>query len=234
MKLYPGVYGVLLLQRRQYKASALTAALTLVLTILAASTFPGGVSGSTQRLLGNLDFFKENYILSSGMIYFSSGYFSVLKLLLRIVDLDTPVIIENLRLPYTIFSISAFAAITVFILWTERILWKQACLLCFAMILFPEVSFDYRLAHILLPLALFIAAPPGNVRHDRLYAALFGLLLIPKAYAPLGFEVTLGVVVNPFLMTLMTAHILWTGWRAGGEQKHPARSLKAPGTPNSL
>jgi hypothetical protein len=234
MKLYPGVYGVLLLQRRQYKASALTAALTLILSLLAASAFPGGIAGTAQRLLGNLDFFKEEYILSAGTIYFSSSYFSVLKLLVRIAGYDVPLVLEALRLPYAILSIAAFAAITLFIFRIERTLWKQACLLCFAMILLPEVSFDYRLAHILLPLGLFIAAPPGNARHDRLYAALFGLLLIPKAYAPIGFEVTLGVVLNPLLMTLMSGHILWTGWLAGGERKQAAQGFEAPLTPNSL
>jgi hypothetical protein len=222
MKLYPGVYGVLLLQRRQYKASALTAALTLVLTLLAASTFPGGISGTALRLVGNLEFFKEHYILSAGTIYFSSGYFSVLKLFVRIAGFDVPLVMEALRLPYAVLSIAAFAAITLFILRTDGPLWKKAALLCFAMILLPEVSFDYRLAHILLPLGLFVAAPPGDVRHDRLYALLFGLLLIPKAYAPIGFEVTLGVVANPLLMTLMMAHILWTGWRPGVEQKQAA------------
>lgn len=234
MKLYPGVYGVLLLQRRQYKASALTAALTLIFTLGAASSFPGGIPGTAERLLTNLAFFKEHYILSAGTIYFSSGYFPVVKLLVRVAGYDVPLVLDTLRMPYAILSIAAFAAITAFILYTKPVLWKQACLLCFAMILLPEVPFDYRLTHILLPLALFVAAPPGNVRHDRFYALVFGLLLIPKAYAPIGFEVTLGVVVNPFLMTLMGAHILWTGWHAAGEQKQAAQSFAGPATPNSL
>jgi hypothetical protein len=211
MKLYPGVYGVLLLQKRQYKASALTAAVALIVTLAAAAIFPGGIAGTMERLIGNLDNFKEHYVLSAGTIHFSSNYFAVLKLLVRIAGADVPAVMEALRVPYIVLCLTAFAGITVYILRIEQTLWKQAALLCCAMILLPEVSFDYRLAHILLPLALFVAAPAGDVRHDRFYVAVFGLLLIPKAYAPLGSEVTIGVLINPMLMTLMMAHIVWIG-----------------------
>jgi hypothetical protein len=221
MKLYPGVFGVLLLKRRQYKASALTAVATLVFTLGAAAVFPGGIPGTLQLLSVNLEYFKNEYILSPGAIQFSSNYFAVVKLLLLRAGLDVAMWAQALLIPYTLLCLALFGFVVVYILTRERILWKQVCLLSILVITLPEVSFDYKLIYMLLPLGLFISAPPGHAAEDHLYGALFALILIPKAYLPVGHEITLSVVLNPFLMTLMMAHILWAGLRQGRNPASP-------------
>jgi hypothetical protein len=80
-------------------------------------------------------------------------------------------------------------------------------------ILLPEVTFDYKLIHLLVPAVLFISTSPGKAGEDRLYMWLFGLLFIPKAYAPIGYETTIGVLLNPLLMTAMMGTIVWRGIR---------------------
>jgi hypothetical protein len=214
MKLYPGVLGVLLLQRRRYKAAAVTAAVTLVLTLAAAASFPGGVRGSVELLANNLHHFREDYALTARSTQFSASYFSVVKLFGAAAGADIGVWARSAWLAYTIFCLAAFSAIVVFILRWDCELWKQVALLAICAVVLPEVSFDYRLIHMLVPLGLFLSAPAGSARDDRVYATLFGLLLIPKAYVPLGYDLTISVFLNPLLMTLMAGYIIWSRLRA--------------------
>lgn len=213
MKLYPGVFGVLLLKRRQYKASVVTAVMTLLLTIGAASLFPGGLLGSIDLLSANLDSFKTRYVLDGQAIPFSSSYFSVLKIAFALAGANISESAQAALLPYTVASAVLFALVTIYILVWEKVLWRQVCLLSILAINLPTVSFDYKLIYMLLPLALFVSEPGENREKDRFYSLLFGLILIPKAYVASG-EVTIGVVLNPLLMTLMMAHIVWSGLRA--------------------
>lgn len=217
MKLYPGALGVLLLQRRQYKASVLTGVLTVVLTLASAATFPGGIRGTLDALQENLQYFYDYYILSGERIYMSSSYFSVLKLSAAMFGEDARAFSSYILPGYTAACIVIFSTIVLYTIRYERLLWRQASLLCFAMILLPEVSYDYKLIHILVPLGLFVSAPPGRLNEDRFYAALLGALLIPKAYAPIGQEITIGVLLNPLLMTTMIVRIIWSGLRAKSE-----------------
>lgn len=211
MKLYPGVLGVLLLQRRQYKAAALTAILTVVLTVGAAAAFPGGVSPTFHLLANNYHRFGDEYVLSPKTVPFSSNYFALVKLVTALLGGNVIATARAALTPYGIASLLLFSGVCLFIMSRELALWKQAVLLLAMAILLPQVSFDYRMIHLLVPLGLFIVAPPGRTRDDRVHAALFGLLLIPKAYGPLGSETTVGVILNPLLLTALMGHIIWTG-----------------------
>ncbi len=214
MKLYPGVFGVLLLARRRYAASAVTGVLTLLLTFASAAAFPGGLAGSVEALRANLRYFQEAYVLSPDAVQFGASWFSLLKLLFLALGEDVGAQARAALTPYTLFCLTTFALLAAFALFRERILWKQAYLMAFAAIALPEVSFDYKLIHLLPPLGLFLAAPPGAASDDRLYAVLFGLLLIPKAYPLMNAEIAAGVLLNPLLMLLLAGRIIWTGLRA--------------------
>lgn len=214
MKLHPGVLGVLLLHRRQYKASAVTAVVTALLTVAPAAAFPGGIIGTMELLKRNLQFFTDRIALSPDSIPFSVSYFAIFKLIAKGLGGDVYNIARVAHLPYVVFCLSLFVVVAVYILRIERTTWKQVALLSFIMVLLPDVSFDYKLIYLLVPVGLFISAPVDNSKHDHLYATLFALLLIPKAYSAIGYEITIGVVLNPLLMTLMMGHIIWTGLRS--------------------
>jgi hypothetical protein len=223
MKFYPGAFGILLIKQGKYKASVLTALVTLVLTIGAAATFPGGVPESGRLLGDNLQYFREAYVYSAERSYFSASYFSVLKIFARVMDFDMTGFIDAVRLPYVLACAGLFLAVLFYILKYEGTRWKQLALIAVMVVLLPEVSFDYKMIHLLVPLAFFLAAPPAEPGQDRISAILFGLLMVPKAYGPIGSETTIGVVINPLLMTLLMAHIIWTGLRL--------RQTKAGATP---
>lgn len=219
-KLFPGVLGILLLHRRQYGAAALTATATAAMTLVPAAFFPGGIAANLNALAENQASFLDTFVYSPGTAYFSLSYYSLGKTLVRFFGGDVREIAEAVHGAYIVFSVAFFAVVGLHVYLRERVLWKQAALLCFVMLLLPEISYDYRLIHLLGPVMLFIVAPPAG-RDDWLYAIGFGLLLIPKAYAPIGFETTFGVALNPAIMTVMLAHLMWRGWRGPRDQAVP-------------
>jgi hypothetical protein len=85
-------------------------------------------------------------------------------------------------------------------------------LLTFTMLVFPQVSFDYKLLHLLLPVGLFLAAPTGQ--RDTFYAVCLGLLLVPKAYGWLTHDVSVSVLLNPLLMTVVGVALIRDCWTA--------------------
>lgn len=221
MKLYPGLLGLLLLKQRRYAAAALTAAVTLALTVLPAMAFPGGVQGSMTALRINLADATQSYVQGVSGIAFSSCYFSLLKqiaIALRLVTNPSNIAhwAQAATVPYTVVGLIGVAGVAVYVLAVERDLWKQVALIVFATILIPQISFDYRLIHVVVPLLLFVSAPRGTAADGRLYAMLFGLLLIPKAYFATESAIGIGVILNPLIMTVMAARIISTGLRTRG------------------
>jgi hypothetical protein len=217
MKLYPGAFGILLLKNRQYKASALTAIVTLLLSTGAASLFPGGLFGSINLLSRNLAYFRTHYILDAQGMPFSSSDFSALKLVLMDLGVSVSGGAQAALLPYTLASAIVFVMVVAYILVWENVLWKQVALISISIITLPTVSFDYKLIYMLLPLALFVSASGEERADDRFYSILFGLILIPKAYWAQG-EISISVIVNPILLTLMMGHIVWSGLRTSAKE----------------
>lgn len=208
MKLYPGVFVVLLLARRHYRAAAATVVLTLALSLGSAALYPGGVLGSLQQLSANLAWFKTAHVLRFETIGFNVSYFNVLKLVSAASPQSSPESLGRLLFPYTVACLAAFAVLAGFMLrrGQSQALWKQVALLVAPLLLFPEVSSDYKLVHLLLPLGLFLRAEPES--RDPLYCVLFGLLLIPKTYVWIAGTVSIAVVINPLLLTILAAYLL--------------------------
>ena len=213
MKIYPGAFGVLLLLRKQYAAALLTGVLTVIFTIASSAAYPGGISKTVELLQLRLAWFDNWYISNPLADYGSTGYFTALKLITRQAGIDFSLIREPFMTVYNLAALALFLTVLAYIFLRERTVWKQVYLLSFLIIVLPHVSFDYKLAHLLLPIALFLAAPPAKRGHDYLYAILFGLILVPKAYWPLGAHTTIGVLLSPLMLTVIAVHIMATGWR---------------------
>jgi hypothetical protein len=95
----------------------------------------------------------------------------------------------------------AFLALSFQLLYWRGRFWKKVLLLVVAMNLLPQVSADYKMLHIFVPLFLFVNQDLPE-KSDLLYAILFGLLLIPKDYARLGLhpEASTSVLLTPVIM----------------------------------
>jgi hypothetical protein len=106
----------------------------------------------------------------------------------------------------------AGAALIYYLFSFEKELWRKVALLALAMILLPQVSPDYKLMHVFIPLFLFINKPAAQ-RRDVLYTILFALLLIPKSYLRLAPfpEASSSLLLNPLIMLALAGVIVSEG-----------------------
>jgi hypothetical protein len=204
MKLYPGVFAILFLRRKQYRAFFASIAFTIGLSLASVFLYDGGLTRAVRGMAANLAWFRDGYVLGYDGLRFNSSWFGALRFLAEEFAPALATRAADFILPYTLVCILLFAAIAVLVLRRKEMpFWQQVLLLCFPMILFPEVSFDYKLIHCLFPIAFFVKARETSTR-DRTYAVLLSVLLVPMAYVWFdGSDVNIAVFLHPALMTML-------------------------------
>jgi len=213
MKVYPGAFGVLLLLRRQYKAAALTGILTLVLTLGASALYPGGIAGTYALWQERMNFLQTTYVANPIMHQGSLSYLSLVKIGARVIHFDFAGHSGTVLFLYSAMAAAIFAVVLAYVMLREREAWRQVYLLTFLTLVLPQVSFDYKLIFLLIPLVMFLTAGPGRRREDLFFLWAFGVVLIPKAYFPLDSETKMSGIINPAALTIMAGYIMWTGLR---------------------
>lgn len=203
MKLYPGVFVILYLVDRNYRNIFATVSMTAVVSLSSAALLQGGILTSLAGIQRNLAGFGKFYLVSSAGLQHNSSLYGVI----RIIGKNVPPIMVVLEY-YSIIVMGFFVLMVIYILVKEDILWRKAALLTFSMVLFPQVSFDYKLIHVFIPLMLFINTGHSS-RFDRTFSIMFALLLIPKDYIQFGHAVSIAVILNPILMLGVMAIILF-------------------------
>ncbi|MGA2612732.1 MAG: glycosyltransferase family 87 protein [Spirochaetia bacterium] len=217
MKLYPGVFLVLLLRDRKYRNILYTCAFCLILTIASLLLFKGGAIANIKWLLDNLHAFGPFYSGLNGLQH-EASFYPIIKVASFLIQRMTGgsklpfdqvgLALDNVLLrPYSIACVIVFIGLSFFIVLRKDLrFWKSVALLCFSMILLPPVSFDYKLISLLIPLFFFLCE---SERKQYLYAILFALLLIPKDYFWLRGDISIAVVLNPLLMVTIAGMILF-------------------------
>jgi hypothetical protein len=157
-----------------------------------------------------LDQYRDIYVTGDAGLPYGSSLYGPLKLLVVDVfggDRDTVVALYT---PYTAVAVALFAGVAA-ALWRRRDrvqLWEEAMVAAILIIVLPQVSADYKLLHLLPPIALFLRYGGADPRRWW-YLVGFAVLLVPKPYHLLHPDGTgLGVVINPLLMTIIGAAIL--------------------------
>lgn len=216
MKLYPLVFVVLFVQRRQYKHLLCTILTACLLTLASAASYPTGIKGSFGTLATILTEYRAIYVIGDEGLPYGSSYFAMLKIIVgKLYPLTTTDAVTHILPYYTMAALCFFAVVALYLASRERTLWKTVAILTSMMILLPHVSCDYKLIHLLLAVTLFIAAKTKK-RTDAVYALLFGLLLIPNAFFWIRHTANLqlvpgSVMVNPLLMTALIVLIVVEG-----------------------
>jgi hypothetical protein len=207
MKLYPFVFATLLFQRRQYKLIAAAVALVVILTLGSAALYPGGIAGTYRSFEVKVPEWKKLYVLEDNGLPYTSSYFSLLKVVTSHYQRLTPDQINQLLPWYTLGGMCLFGLLAFYLMYWEPVYWKKVAILSCSILLLPQVAVDYKLIHLFFPMLLFIAAEAKS-RFDLAYAALFGLLLIPKAFLWIKYRpdmqmLPLSNFVNPLLLTAL-------------------------------
>lgn len=151
----------------------------------------------------NLPYFV-NYTLGHLMALLKSGSFindaSSLMTLVSFVFLKIPKIFSVSFLAgfYNIFCL-VVSAISLVLVWKERLYWKKITVLTTLMLLFPYFTCDYGFIYFFVPVWLFVNSEEKS-KFDLVYSILFSLILIPKPFI---------VFLNPIIMLLLLALILF-------------------------
>ncbi len=207
MKLYPIVFLPLFFIKRQYKAGLLVVFSSCFLTIISMALLAGGIVQSAGGLLSCLSRFYADCVTDPFRgLQHNVSLLGFLKTI--ILCIDFPSALFYLYKNYFVAACLLYCMIIYFLCLNKISMWKCISLLVFSMLLLPQVSFDYKLIHIFIPLMLYINTEE-RLLFDVAYAWLFGLLLIPKDYYWLFHDVSIAVLINTILMIAMSLLIMY-------------------------
>ena len=192
LKLYPFVFLLLFLKRKQYKAILLSILLFLLLSALVLLTLKGGFSN-------NLTVFGDSIKEVSASGFYTDGIPNSLSLMSLIkmasiilykVKHAVPInyeyfkaFVHQISSTYSLCVLLYISIIAASIYFLENRLWAQIMQLTLLILVCPTVSYDYKLINLFIPLAFFLNNQmKERGLFDRIYLVLFALLLIPKNY----------------------------------------------------
>jgi len=209
MKIYPGVFIVLLIADRRYRESvvmALTTAFAWLASasVLALASHRGLLSvltASRATLVGG----QGSYMLTLDSVGHRHTLWSLVTL--RAYLTGRAQALPGLIQPYGLACLTAFLLISAYVVFVEREQWKRFALLTVAMLLLPYLSASYNLIHLFLPLMLFLNTRRES-RFDSVYTVLFALLLVPLDYIVIVSDVSISTLFYPVIMICLLVLIV--------------------------
>jgi hypothetical protein len=242
-KLFPLFLLVLFVPQKKYREIGITLALSIVLTMACLMCFKGGLIANFKFLLAGENLHSKTVFGGSSDVYLGGNY-----LVQRGISLFTVIKVFLIETGYSMLHMHGFlriyvaaaavAAILVagYVTFIESELWKRATILVVAMLVLPQISADYKMIHLLIPLFLF-ANSTERSGMDTIYALLFGLLLIPKDYYFLpktisdaggAHDISIAIFLNPAIMLLMSSLIIAGGLRRWRETRRQRLAYPLP------
>ncbi|MGB0695344.1 MAG: glycosyltransferase family 87 protein [Rhodospirillaceae bacterium] len=220
MKALPGIFLLIFLADRRYREIAYTFGFAAIFTILPLAIFPGGLQDGVlpylTALRGSQDLYAEIMIFSWKGLPFSH---SLTNGLWQLVGDSWPAP-ETYAGIYAIFAFAVFAFCAYYVVFVERVYWRQLAVLAVTDCLLPMTSTDYKLMVFFIPLfALINRQGAAKDKRFELFAlVVFCLLLISKPYVYFHGDPywRLNNVMNPALMTAILSAIIYTGWKDYG------------------
>ena len=182
-KIYPAVFGFLLLKEKRYFAAVRVCIYGLLLFFL-PFLYYGGIPAAAAM-------FHNLFTASSFMSTFGFGYkvnlvntFTFLAALL-----NQPA--SDIFLGVT--QVLAFVVLGVGIFLSHFLdtAWKRVAMLTALMLAVPPFSYQYSLIFMFVPIVLFLNERKRNTLSDYLYLILFVLMVAPLAIGPPNFIHTL-------------------------------------------
>lgn len=213
IKLYPLLYLLPDLMNWRFRRLALTAGSAAVTTLLGFLLVPGDNAQTLPLLAKNLHDFHNDYVVRGHGVHYNVSLLAAVKAAgffcsdwLQVDSRGAVAFVEQRWRMMVIVGLAGMLAAGWKLRKAEE--WKSIFVAVAAMLLLPPVSFDYKLLHLILPMLLFINAPEST--QDRKLTLLFGLLMIPKAWLFVHYDISIAVILNPVLIFLMLVVVLAT------------------------
>ncbi len=207
MKGFPAVFLVLFLKDKKYKAFFLCIFGVILFSLLALASFTGSILDNVSLYMQAMSGFQNNFAFAIQSVSQSASLWGALRVCVWYMTSSTlsnmsaySYYVEHLLMPYAIMMVLMFLMIAVYIMRVEKAFWKNIALLMFVIIMFPTMSYDYKLLY-LLPLFLLFLTREQKSRFDGYYLVLLALLFIPKNYyvfepsrAPVNDFINIGIM----------------------------------------
>jgi len=210
-KLYPLLYLLPDLVKFRWYRLFLTAGFAALFSLLGLLLLPESMAESIRLISRGIKFWHVVYVDRHNGVPYSTSGLSFVKFIIAVCfsgDINFARMLIRLSIGY--WRIAAIAGIVLMLLagWKlrNREDWRLVFVASAAMILLTPISFDYKLLHLFLPCPLFINSKSAST--DFIFAVLFGLLLIPKAYYFIPIFISTNVFINPLLICLVFIFVL--------------------------
>ncbi|MGB0695345.1 MAG: glycosyltransferase 87 family protein [Rhodospirillaceae bacterium] len=232
MKALPGIFLLIFLAHRRYKEAAFAFVSAAIVTILPLVIFPGGLQEGVMPYWTNLRESQDMY--ASLMIFHPSGLpfsHSLNNALWVTFGHSWPNPIHYAPL-YSVFALGMFAFIAYYVVFVERVYWRQLAVLCVADCLLPMTSTDYKLLVFYIPMFALInlQSQVENKRLEVFALVSMSLLMISKHYIYFHDVVhwRLNIPMNAALMAGLLGAIVYSGWKQYGFPRIRFRSQALP------
>lgn len=201
IKLYPALFGILILQKKRYKEAIQTIILGLVMFILPCLAFDGlkSISGMLHGIVASSEL-QSN--LGPGYNFSFTNLLRILSILSKI-DLHES-IITKFVIPFSICAM-------IYLSGKEE--WKKIYAISLLCIWIPEFSYTYTLMLMILPLLLFLKRNHGIFGY--IYQLCFVIILTPICLPQMKsmdlnakFPLTLPTIVINIAICIFTITII--------------------------
>lgn len=190
IKIYPAALGLLLLKEKQFKDIVYLGIYTVLLFVI-FMMFVGGVD-SIFLLAKNLKI-NTQFVIKRGYGY-AFNLTSTLKMLTCILSGQEFPILNKIFSLLSILILPVGAVAAYFI----KSKWKTLAILCLLMILVPQISYNYVLLFMLIPLIYFLNEKEYYNFKDLMYLSLFCIIFM------LNIPMEAPLVMPPAIFPILT------------------------------
>lgn len=221
MKLYPAVFILLFLNKKQIKAFFICVIVSMIL--MSSSYFL--INGTIETIpvaIENFRFFTNTYGKTESGVQFSHTLWSGLNYLSEVTS--GKLINPSYMTAYTIIIVMVALVLACYIIFIEKEDWKAITILTIMMITFPHVSFDYTLIHMYIPILFFIITKETNEWEKIVFSVLLGLSIIPMNWLQTvihgNITLNLGLIIRPLVLLAIMVIIVFTTIKTRRKEKH--------------
>ncbi len=214
-KVFPGLFVLIALRKRDFKAVGMAAAVTLVASLAAMEIFGGEYAKSYEHFQFFYKRYEDVYLINS-LVNFNhfSDPFSLLKSLISLGWL--PISAETLYHSYSKVALLFIVLISYIVIFKKEPEYIQLALIGVGVVVFPGLAYDYRLVFLFPALYLFFNRQESHSRDKAFWVFLF-VILIPKHFGLIEGKWFLTCFVNPiwllgFLAYCSFPHETWVHW----------------------
>jgi len=213
IKIYPAVFGLLLLKDKNYKAAARCIVYGLMLFVIPFAAYDGlnSMKAMILNIMNTNLMFKE----VTGLGY-KVNMVSTLSVILGLLEIDkTAYHIEIIIafFPYIYIVFAVFACLF------QKSNWKTTALLSSMIVLVPGYSYVYSLIFFLIPLIAFLDSKDKRTWVDWICLACFLAMLIPIVFDipsmflafQSGFRYTFGTFVQGIAVLIISIVLMLEG-----------------------